>query len=157
MLNKINLKKEQIHLIEKLAVVLEKSGLQPAKGKMIALLMVNDDPELTFDEIWQTSGISKSATSQAVSQLLASGKIEYKTKLGDRKRYFCSRVGSWQEDTKAQIDSISTLTEILKQVLAQRPAKTKDFNSSLKKLVSFMEFLTSEMPALYKRYEIQQR
>ena len=99
MSNKINLRKEQIQLIEKLAVIIEKNGLQPAMGKIIALLMVSDEPELTFDEIWETLGISKSAASQAINQLIAANKIEYRTKIGDRKRYFCSRVNSWQEDT----------------------------------------------------------
>ena len=70
MSNKINLRKEQIQLIEKLAVMIEKGGLQPAMAKIIALLMVNDEPELTFDEIWETLGISKSAASQAINQLL---------------------------------------------------------------------------------------
>ncbi len=54
MANKINLRKEQVQLIEKFAVILEKSGFQPAMGKIVALLMVNDEPELTFDEIWKT-------------------------------------------------------------------------------------------------------
>ncbi len=157
MSNKIILRKEQVQLIEKLAVIIEKTGLQPAMGKIIALLMVNDEPEMTFDEIWETLGISKSAASQAINQLLAANKLEYKTKLGDRKRYFCSRINSWQEDTKAQMDSFSGFTAILKQVLAQRPTKTKDFNNSLKTLIGFMEFLTKELPALYKKFEAQQQ
>ncbi len=156
MANKINLRKEQVQLIEKFAVILEKSGFQPAMGKIVALLMVNDEPELTFDEIWETLGISKSAASQAITQLIATNRLEYKTKLGDRKRYFYSRITSWQEDTKAQMESLSVMTDILHQILIQRPAKTKDFNKSLKKLISFMEFVTKEMPALYKKFEAQQ-
>lgn len=155
MSSKINLRKGQIQLIEKLAVVIEKGGLQPAMAKIIAFLMVSDEPELTFDEIWGTLGISKSAASQAINQLLAINKLEYRTKLGDRKRYFCSRVTSWQEDTKSQIEGLSVFTNVLKQILDQRPAKTKDFNNSLKKLINFMEFLTKEMPALYKKFEAQ--
>ncbi len=155
MATKINLRKEQIQLIERLAVVLEKSGLQPAMGKIIALLMVNDEPEVTFDEIWETLGISKSAASQAINALLAANKIEYRTKLGDRKRYFCSRINSWQEDTKAQIEGMSVFSNLLKQILEQRPSSTKDFNNSLKNLIGFMDFLAKEMPALYKRYEAQ--
>ncbi len=151
--DKITLRKEQINLLEKTAVLLEKTGLQPALAKILSLLLVNDDPEMTFDQIRETLSLSKSATSQALNQLLTLEKIEYKTKIGDRKRYFCSRVMSWQDDTKAQMEGLDFFSNLLQQILDQRPSKTKEFNSSLKKLIAFMNFLAKEMPALYQKFE----
>lgn len=153
MTNKVDLRQQQIDLIEKLAVMMEKTGMQPAMGKIVALLMVNDEPEMTFDQIRETLGISKSAASQAINQLLSAEKIDYKTKIGDRKRYFCSRINSWQEDTKAQFNGMPVFTALLQQILDQRPANSKEFNQSLKKLIAFLNFLSREMPALYKKFE----
>lgn len=151
--NKIALRKEQVQLLENLAVQIEKSGLQPATAKIMALLLVSDNPELTFDEIRETLGISKSAASTALNHLLTINKIEYKSKIGDRKRYFCSRLTSWQEDVRAQMEGVSSFSSVLKSILAQRPSKTADFNSSLKNLIAFMDFLSDELPALYEKFE----
>ncbi|MDQ6844492.1 MAG: MarR family transcriptional regulator, partial [Bacteroidota bacterium] len=127
--------------------------MPPALAKILALLLINDEPEMTFDQIRETLSLSKSATSQALNQLLTLEKIEYKTKIGDRKRYFCSRVMRWQEDTKSQMEGLDFFASLLKQILEQRPSKTKEFNASLKKLISFMDYLAKEMPILYKKFE----
>lgn len=153
--NKITLRKEQVQLIEKLAVMIEQKGIQPAMAKILALLTVNDDPEVTFDQIRETLGLSKSATSQALSQLLNANKIEYRTKLGDRKRYFCSRANSWQEDVRGEIEGIGKVSSILKEVLAQSPRKSTEFHQSMKKLIAFMDFLNKELPGVYQKFEDQ--
>ena len=80
----IQLKPQQVELLEKLAVVNEKFGLQPAMAKVLALLTVSDEMELTFDQIQDTLSLSKGATSQAINGLLLLKKIDYKTRIGDR-------------------------------------------------------------------------
>jgi DNA-binding transcriptional regulator GbsR (MarR family) len=151
--NKIDLREHQIDLLEKFAVQLERKGFQPAMAKVVALLLVNDEPEMTFDQIMETLGISKGAASQAINQLLTANKIEYKTKLGERKRYFSSRMMSWQEDVKADLDSLQRFNDLLKQILIQRPASTKNFNNNMERLINFMDFLNAELPALYAKFE----
>jgi DNA-binding transcriptional regulator GbsR (MarR family) len=151
--NKIKLRDNQIDLLEQFAVQLERKGFQPAMAKVVALLLVNDEPEMTFDQIMETLGISKGAASQAINQLLTANKIEYKTKLGERKRYFSSRMMSWQEDVKADLDSLQRFNDLLKQILSQRPVATKSFNNNMAHLIKFMDFLNAELPALYAKFE----
>ena len=153
--NKIALKKEQVQLLEKAAVLFEKGSMQPAVAKILALLLVSDNPELSFDEIRETLEISKSAASVAINQLLSSNRIEYKTRLGDRKRYFRSRIMSWQDDMKEQTEGLKLAIEILQQIKDQRPAETVEFNASLEKIIAFMNFMVEEMPDLYKKFEMQ--
>lgn len=151
--NKIALKAEQIELLEKAAVLFEKGSMQPAVAKILALLLVSDNPELTFDEIRETLEISKSATSTAINQLLSSNRIEYKTRLGDRKRYFRSRIMSWKDDMKGQTEGLRHAIEILQQIKDQRPAETVEFNANLEKIIAFMDFMIEEMPELYAKFE----
>jgi DNA-binding transcriptional regulator GbsR (MarR family) len=155
--NKITLREEQIQLLEMFAVMLEKKGLQPAMAKVIALLLVNDDPEMTFDQIMETLSLSKGATSQAINHLLSANKIEYRTKLGERKRLFSSRLMSWQEDVKADFNNVKKFNDLLKQILEQRPDSTKTFNDSMERLIKFMDFLNKELPLLYQKFEAQER
>ena len=151
--NKIALKKEQIKLLEKAAVLFEKGNMQPAVAKILALLLVSDNPELTFDEIRETLEISKSATSTAINQLLSAKRIEYKTRLGDRKRYFRSRIMSWRDDMKEQNEGLRAAIEILQQIKDQRPAETVELNANLAKIIAFMGSMIEEMPELLAKFE----
>jgi len=150
---KVQLREEQITLLEKLAVVNEKMGLQPAMAKVLALLTVSDDPELSFEQIMETLNLSKGATSQAINHLLLVNKIDYKTKIGDRKRYFYSKIFSWREGFLDQVTRMKQLAEIHKAVLAQRPQETKEQNQSIAELIEFLEYLAEETPALFEKFE----
>ncbi len=90
------LTQKQKELIESFGVVQEGMGLSPASARVNALLTVADKVELTFDEIREGVTLSKSATSNAINNLLLSKHIGYKTKPGNRKRYFFSKLGQWQ-------------------------------------------------------------
>ncbi|MEO6732033.1 MAG: hypothetical protein ABIN01_12515 [Ferruginibacter sp.] len=153
----ISLTKEQIKLLEEYAVLLEQSGIQPAPAKILALLHVSDETDLTFDQIRETLSISKSATSQALSFLLNTKKIEYKTKIGDRKRYFSTRVMSWQEGMLEALSSLSGICDLYKRILAQRPSRTKEFNKNLKDVTAFMDFMSKQGPALLQAFESQRK
>ena len=98
---------KQKELIESFGVVQEGMGLSPASARVDALLIVADSTELTFDEIRETLKLSKSATSNAINNLIMLKRIGYKTKLGDRKRYFHTRLGQWKN---VFIDGIEGLT-----------------------------------------------
>jgi len=145
--------KAQQELIEKMGVVHERSGIQPAAARIIALLMISDRTELTFDEIQQTLGISKSSASVAINLLLSMNRIEYITRAGDRKRYFRSRIMAWREDMKSQIQRMTAMSQLLREILEQRPQNTGEFNSILAEVIDFMEFFQKEAPALFRKWD----
>ncbi|MEP6846097.1 MAG: hypothetical protein ABI861_08835 [Panacibacter sp.] len=91
----ISLSQNQVQLIEELAHAHEMMGLQPAMGKIIALLTVADEVELTFDQVKDILHLSKSAASQGLNQLLVTKIISYKTRIGDHKCYFHLRMTDW--------------------------------------------------------------
>jgi DNA-binding transcriptional regulator GbsR (MarR family) len=74
--------------IDETGKVFEKFGLAPMNGRILALFTVSDSAELTFDEICSFFGASKSVVSNAVSYLLNSKLIDYRTYNTGRKRYF---------------------------------------------------------------------
>lgn len=148
--HKINLRKEQVELIEELANVNERLGIPPAMSKVMALLAVADVTELTFDEIKDTLGLSKSAVSQALSQLLVSKKISYKTKIGDRKRYFHLRIADWDTHILEQFEGVSSLIKVYEKVIAIRTDETQDFNQNLKKITHFLSLVHNQVMILHK-------
>ena len=79
---------KQKELIELIGRNSERDVFQPVAARIMALLMVMDKEEYTFDEIVEEMKISKSSASTALRNLELRGVVEYVTYPGDRKRYF---------------------------------------------------------------------
>ncbi len=142
-------------LIERYGVLFEKTGHPPIVGRVYALLIVADKTEFTFDEIRQILFISKSAASNALNFLLKTGKIDYFTKTGNRKRFFRVCPGQWRNDMKKNFKQMLEITDLLNEILAQRTSLTKEFNYELHNFIEFLEFLEHELPILYQKWELK--
>ncbi|NBA87835.1 MarR family transcriptional regulator [Emticicia sp. CRIBPO] len=149
----VKITEEQLQLVEKLGLVFEGPGLQPAAARVAALLVVSDTLELTFDDIREILNLSKSATSNAINLLLNVHRIEYITKPGDRKRYFRSNLARWKNVMKEKFMDLEKTNSVLKEVVDQRTPATKEFNQSLEEMVSLMRFMNQQIPRLFKEWE----
>lgn len=139
--------------IEKIGIFNEQMGLPPVAGRIMGLLYVSDQPELTFDEIRETLQISKSATSNALNLLMQLNRLEYTTFPGDRKRYFRLKISKWREIIAGEIDRITELNTVLRDVVATRTKSTPDYNNSIAELADFLDYLRDELPALMQKWE----
>jgi len=130
---------------------------QPAHGKTVLANMLKEKLPHAFridgDDIRELLDISKSATSNALNILQKTQKIEYITKSGDRKRYFRSKLYSWQKDTEAQLLGMSYVNNILKEILSIRTPKTQKFNLELKEVIDYMDFMQNELSQLFKKWQ----
>jgi DNA-binding transcriptional regulator GbsR (MarR family) len=149
----VQLTDQQKRLIEQLGVYYEKSGTPPAHARILALLTVSPQTELTFDQIRDTLQLSKSATSNAINMLMNTEKVDYITKTGDRKRYFKNKIGTWREEMQNSFHKITKVSDLLEEVLEQRPPETAKYNNDLKDIISFMRFINKELPEMYKKWE----
>lgn len=149
----IQLSDKKLKLIEELGMHFEKSGTQPAASRIFALLMISDTNELSFEEIYETLKISKSAASNAINLLIDTHRVEYITRPGERKRYFRCKVKSLNEGVQRSLDNMEVFNALLKQVLAQRSEETKEFNNGLEDVVSYLDFMRIELPALFQKWE----
>jgi len=140
----VKLTDKQKELVESFGVVQEQMGLSPAVSRVNALLTISDTVELTFDEVRETLGLSKSATSNALNGLLTMDRIGYKTKPGDRKRYFYSKMGQWKNAFRKDMQGLDHYNAIVKEILNSRTPETKEFNNQLKELTKFIEYFQKE-------------
>jgi DNA-binding transcriptional regulator GbsR (MarR family) len=152
MINEIVTEKQQ-SLIERLGVFYEQEGFHPAGARVLALLLIADRNELTFDEIKDTLNISKSATSTAINLLITTKRVEYLTNPGERKRYFRASITNWKTHMKEKLEGFTTINSLMEEIINQRPASTLEFNDSLKELNSFMLFFQKEIPHLIQRWK----
>ena len=85
----MSISKEKQKLIEEIGVRLEaRLQLAPLAARIYALLTLSSYDGLTFDEIREIIGSSKSSTSVNLNVLTQLKHIDFYTKSGDRKRYF---------------------------------------------------------------------
>ena len=152
-MEKIQLTEKQKELLEAYGVIQEQFGLSPASARVNALLTVIDQEELTFDEIRKILSLSKSATSNAINNLLTINYIGYRTKLGERKRYFFSRMDQWQDSFRKNLDGFREYNKVMKAILAERTSKTKDYNTKVKELTQFIDYYSEEAKKIIDNWE----
>ncbi|MFT6167664.1 MAG: DNA-binding transcriptional regulator GbsR (MarR family) [Vicingaceae bacterium] len=135
----LKLTKHQETLVERYGLLMERFGLSPVATRINALLTIVDQNALSFDEIRLALKISKSATSTALNTLSALGYVNFKTVLGDRKRYFYSEVGSWKTKIGKDFEVLLELAEVLSEI-----ANCKSDKDLIQKrdVIEYSNFLT---------------
>lgn len=79
-------------LIEELGIHFEGLyHLPPLASRIYSILILNGYDGMTFEQLMEQTEASKSSVSTSINLLMQSGKVEYFTKPGDRKRYFRNR------------------------------------------------------------------
>lgn len=152
----MNLSEKQRELIEKIGVFHEHKGMQPLVGRILGLMLVHDEAEVTFEEIVETLGVSKSAVSNALNFLQAKDRIAYHTRPGDRKRYFKLRIQNWREDFERDMLEIAKIKEFIDEVIKERGEKQQEFNSCLRDFSNFIVFFKREIPLLFEKFKKEQ-
>ena len=149
----MNVTAAQKRLIEKLGVFFEGQGRTPAEARIIGLLLVVDQLQMTLEEIQQTLGMSKSAVNNAINVLLLTQQLEYVTKPGDRKKYYKSKIEQWMSHVEEHLEKALEGRILLKEALGQRTKSTKEFNTALKDMINFMEFIQSHHQDLFAKWK----
>jgi DNA-binding transcriptional regulator GbsR (MarR family) len=151
----IELTDKQKELIESFGVIQEQMGLAPAPSRVNSLLTISDEIELTFDDIRETLNLSKSATSNALNVLISLDRIGYKTKSGDRKRYFYSKLDQWKSKFKNDILALNGYNEMMKEIAINRNPKTIEYNKKLDELTKFMEYFIKETVIIIDKWGVK--
>lgn len=144
---------EQKRLIEKLGVFFEGQGRTPAEARIVGLLLVADQLEMTQDEIQSALHISKSAANNAINVLLLTQQLEYVTKPGDRRKYYRTKIEQWMTHIEQHVQKALDGRILLKEALDQRTKSTKEFNGALKEMIEFMEFVQTHHVNLFSKWK----
>ncbi len=115
--------------------ILEKFGIAPMSGRVLALFTVSDSGEMTFEDIVSFFGSSKSVISNSLASLLNGGLIDYKTHSAGRKRYFYLTDRFLIDFFANSISAMSDLREALYKTLSERTPKTPEVNARITKWI----------------------
>ncbi|MBD0823186.1 GbsR/MarR family transcriptional regulator [Aestuariibaculum marinum] len=105
--------KERSTLIEKLGVFLEnKEQLAPVAARIMAYAILKGKAGTTFEDLVVDLCASKSTISTHLNHLQDLKKIEYFTKLGDRKKYFIIKKDTILISIDQMVESWNTEKEV---------------------------------------------
>ncbi|TXD84397.1 MarR family transcriptional regulator [Subsaximicrobium wynnwilliamsii] len=114
---------EKQELIESIGIQMEQRlNVSPLAARIYALLALSSYEGLSFDTIRNSIGSSKSSTSVNLNVLIQLKYVEYRTKSGDRKRYF--RVAKYFQISALEQQSQTLATDI------KMVEKINDFNKN---------------------------
>jgi DNA-binding transcriptional regulator GbsR (MarR family) len=147
------LKEQQRDLIERIGVLHDQSGLRPAEGRILGLLIAASEPELTFDEIRASLDLSKSATSNALNRLQTIGTVEYRTHPGDRKRYFKKSYVNWERAFINRGVKYLEIRHLLIEALEYRDKEIDGTRQSMEEMIDFLQMLEESMLDAYDRWQ----
>jgi DNA-binding transcriptional regulator GbsR (MarR family) len=143
----------QRDLIERIGVLHDRFGMRPVEGRILGLLLVSGEPELTFDQIRETLDLSKSATSTALHNLQAIGSVEYRTRPGDRKRYFRKSYTDWEEAFVERGIRYLEIRHLLVEALEFKDRQDTESRESLERMIEFLSFLEESIDDAYQRWQ----
>ena len=139
--------KRNRELIEETGKVLEKFGLTPMQGRIVACFTLSDPPEKTFDELVKYFKASKSSVSNSLKYLLQSKIIDYKTFSTDRKRYFFITDSFFRIYFEKVIENVKELKTNSFRTVSMRTQEYPDVNE---KILTWIENANRFLEAIEK-------
>jgi predicted transcriptional regulator len=121
--------------VEKLGRMLEKFGLTPMQGRVVAYYVICDPPEKTFEETVKYFSASKSSVSNSLNYLLEAGIVDYRTYADKRKRFFFVTEDFVQIYIREVLHNVAGLRELIYRIVTMRPP---DFPEATEKLLRWI-------------------
>ncbi|MFW5819680.1 MAG: GbsR/MarR family transcriptional regulator [Bacteroidota bacterium] len=140
-------------LIEEIGRYFDREGLQPIASRILALLMVMDKEQYTFEEIVEELSISKSSASNALKNLEIRDVIEYVTLPGDRKRYFQVKRHNVFSSIEDFEQKLSKLKDLLVNILELKGDKNSWNSQYFLEMADMLEFFLNKMEHLKEEYK----
>lgn len=147
------LSQAQLDLVERFGVLYDQKGIRPAAGRIVGLLWVAPDGELTFDEIREALQLSKSATSTSLAFLQGIGSVTYRTRPGDRRRYFRKDLTEWEARFRDEGLRFLEVRHLLAEAVTLRTGENPELDEATTGIVEFLALLAEAVEEAYERWE----
>jgi DNA-binding transcriptional regulator GbsR (MarR family) len=140
--------------VEKMGVILEKSGYAPVPGRIMSYLLISEPPYRDFYEIQEFLKASKSSVSTTLKQLIQQGVVTYITFNGDRRRYFQIDTKGLLNIIKEQYREARLINDMVSETLDHRKnSEFLRFNRELKEVIDFSTYIHNGIEKLIADWE----
>ncbi|MDX9772362.1 MAG: helix-turn-helix domain-containing protein [Bacteroidales bacterium] len=131
--------------------VFEKFGLAPVNGRVLALFTVSEKAELTFEQICDYFGTSKSVISNSLNLLLSRKLIDFRTYKTGRKRYFFLTDRFFMVYFGEVLAAMGELREVIYKTLSQNPSGSPEVSSRMLRWVATANIFEKELESAFEQ------
>jgi DNA-binding transcriptional regulator GbsR (MarR family) len=142
--------------IERFAAVLVAAGFPPMPARVFVALLVSADGRLSSADLVQQLQISPAAVSGAVRYLTGLRLVHKERVPGSRREYYRMPADIWHQVMMMQSQVLVQWTVLLKEGM-ELIGKDTAAGERMADHAAYFEFLTTEMPALFARWEASGR
>ncbi len=138
--NKAQLSEGVSYFVESMGLLMERYGLPRIGGRIMGLLMLDDQP-LSLDDISQLLGVSRASVSTNLRMTETVGIAVKVAKPGDRRDYYVGAEMSWTQVVDVKKQESQTIINVARKALAKLSPDEKVARQRLEETVDFYEFL----------------
>ena len=142
--------------IERFAAVLVAAGFPPMPARVFVALLVSADGRLSSADLVQQLQISPAAVSGAVRYLTGLRLVHKERVPGSRREYYRMPADIWHQVMLMQSQVLVQWTVLLKEGM-DLVGRDTTAGERMADHAAYFEFLSTEMPALFARWEASGR
>lgn len=148
---------EEKRFIEEVGVLFELMGLPRMAGRILGWLLICNPAHQSTGQLAEVLQASKGSISTMTRLLIQGGLVERVSLPGDRRDFFCIKLGAWPALLKQRMGQITAIREIagrgLKIIENQEPERRR----RLQEMHDFHEFFERQFPSIIERWQTEQR
>lgn len=148
----MDLSKQQRDFIDDFANLWERFAANPSQGRVLALLYIADEPELSASDIALALGISRGAVSQHTRQLVLFRIIQRVSRPGDRRDYFRVASNPFGEAAQAERAQIGTFINLFERGLSLHNTSPPERTRALSNSIAFLEDYDAALGSFLERW-----
>jgi len=134
----MNLTQHQHDFIDDFGALWEQFAANPSQGRVLALLYIADEPELSANDIADALGISRGSVSHHTRQLAMFRIIQRVSKPGDRRDYFRVASNPFGEAARLERAQLGTFINLFERGLNLHNTSPPERQRALVNSIAFL-------------------
>lgn len=143
----------QRDFIDDFASLWDQLGGVAIQGRMVALLYISDQAELTAPDIAEALGVSRGTVSQVTRELVRMRLIQRVSRPGDRRDYFRVNPNAWYEASRSRLVESTSFLELLHRGIRVRVAGSPEGSRALVNAARFLEDYSAAMAEFLRTWK----
>jgi DNA-binding transcriptional regulator GbsR (MarR family) len=144
---------DEQHFIEEVGVEFERAGLTRMAGRILGCLLVCDPPHQSTSDLAETLQASKGSISTMTRLLIQAGLVERLSLPGERRDYFCIKLGAWSQLLQHKLQQIASIRQLAERGLDLLQDEDPERRHRLEEMRDIHAFFEQEWPQLLERWE----
>ncbi len=138
---------------EDFGLMFEGFGLPRMVGRVLGVLLISEEPELSAEELAEALQASRGSISSATRTLVAMGLVQRRTRRGERRDYFRMKPGAWDELMRRELETLSRFRQMAERGLDLVNSNGAVARQNLEEMREFYAYWQKELPAVLDRWE----